>query len=41
MYEAYTRVGKIKNTFEKAATGQLVPNNFGRCLLAAVNDGLF
>lgn len=34
------RVAQIKNVFAKAAKGELVPNNFGSCLLTAANEGL-
>lgn len=40
MSDESPRTGKIKNVFERVAKGELVPNNFGSCLLTAVSEGL-
>lgn len=40
MSDTAPRAGKIRNVFEKVAKGELVPNNFGSCLLTAVAEGL-
>lgn len=40
MSDAIPRAGKIRSVFARAATGVLVPNNFGSCLLTAVAEGV-
>lgn len=40
MSDTIPRTGKIRSVFVKAAKGELVPNNFGSCLLTAVAEGL-
>lgn len=41
MSDVTTRASKLKSVFSKVAAGSLVPNNFGSCLLAGVQEGLY
>ncbi len=41
MSDVTTRASKLKSVFSKVAAGALVPDNFGSCLLAGVQEGLY